>query len=126
MNSHLYASVLNIFYGKSLTLGTWELVDAVQLDKNNGETWDPGTWLLMMLDCMGKCYYWLMHQHIWDNKSHFGYGFYEHRRREQAILVHHVVAGQLLEVATAARMSDESKLSYVSTFRGASPLLFRL
>ena len=99
MIAHFVAAMFNIFYAKSLTLGTWELADGVQLDKQNGKAGTLGIRLIMMLDRLGKCFYWLMHKKTTEAKVPFSYGFYANRRREQAILVHHAVTGRLLQAA---------------------------
>ena len=91
-----YSSLMNLVWHASATLGTWELAQAAQIDKQNGKQGTAGIRLIMMLDPLGKAYYWMMHQRTSELKTPFGYGFYAKRRREQAILVHHAVVGRLL------------------------------
>ena len=74
----------------------------------------------MMLDPMGKAYYWIMHDKTREIKRHFGYGFYQHRRREQAILVHHAVVGRLLLAASKAPKDRKTLYSHVTTLRDIS------
>ena len=72
-----YAAVFNRFYDPGITLGTWELADAIQLDKNNGKLGTKSKILIMMLDPLGKAYYWLLHGLTVDIRRPFGYGFYD-------------------------------------------------
>ena len=62
----------------------------------------------MMLDPMGKAYYWKLHELTDETKYSFGYGFYAKRRREQAILVHHAVAGRLKTAAAKAGPKEKN------------------
>ena len=52
-----FTALFHLSYRKSKTLGTWQLADAVQLDKHNGKAGTSGIRLIMMLDPMGKAYY---------------------------------------------------------------------
>ena len=74
----------------------------------------------MMLDPMGKAYYWLIHEHTKELKRDFGYGFYQHRRREQAILVNHAVTGRLVQAARDAVRAGKNDFSFVITLRDIS------
>ena len=117
---HFFAGLFNQLAFSSTTLGTWELADAAQLDKHNGKEGTLGIRLIMMLDPMGKAYYWLLHKQTRDLPTNFGYGFYEHRRREQAILVHHAVAGRLKLAASASDPRERHRFSFVTTLRDIS------
>ena len=110
----------NQLKGTGRTLGTWQLADAAQLDKHNGKLGTAGTRLIMMLDPMEKAYYWLMHAHTRDSPHYFGYGFYRHRRREQAILVHNAVAGRLRKAAAGAPLARRHMYSFITTLRDIS------
>ena len=115
-----YTGVMNIAYKFSCTLGTWELAQAAQLDKRNGKEGPLGIRLIMMLDPLGKVYYWLLHGLTTDVKRPFGYGFYANRRREQAILVHHATTGRLIKAASTASRDDKQHYSHVTTYRDIS------
>ena len=117
MIKQFYAGLLNICYNFSKTLGTWELAEGAQLDKHNGKDGTLGIRVIMMMDPMGKAYYWLIHRKTNDRRTHFGYGFYDHRRREQAILVHHAVLRRFLRAASAAHRDLKPLYSIVTTLR---------
>ena len=75
----------------------------------------------MMLDPVGKVYYSTLNDtRAQDVKYYFGYGFYQHRRREQAILVGNAVAGRLRQAASKANRADKSNYSHVITLRDAA------
>ena len=117
MIDKFYTCTMNAAYTSSRVLGTWELAGAAQLDKHNGKMGTAGVRLIMMLDPMGKAYYWMLHKRTREAKTYFGYGFYEHRRREQAILVHHAVAGRLRQAARCADFKDKNRFSHISNLR---------
>ena len=52
-----------------------------------------------------------------EEKYDFAYGYYQRRRREQAILVQHACAGRLLEAARSAPISEKCLYSHVTTLR---------
>ena len=70
-----------------------------------------------MLDPMGKMYYSRLFADTEEDAYCCGYGFYKHRRREQAILVHHAVTWRLREEAKEARNGDKNSCSFVCTMR---------
>ena len=70
-----YAGLFNQLNWSGRTLGTFQLADAAQLDKHNGKLGTAGTRLIMMLDPMGKAYYWLLHARTSDSPHHFGVRF---------------------------------------------------
>ena len=72
--------------GTRSALGSWQMLP--NLTKPTEKTGPKGIRLILMLDPLGKAYYWLLHKSTQDEPHFWGYGFYEHRRREQAILVH--------------------------------------
>ena len=115
-----YAGLLNVAYNTSHTLGTWELADAAQLDKHNNKEGTAGIRLIMMLDPIGKAYYWKLHEQTKDKRTNIGYGFYDNRRREQAILIQHAVTGRLRVAASTTRSRDKSMYSFVTTYRDIS------
>jgi len=78
----------------------------------------------MMLDPLGKTYNWLLHSHTRDTKRYIGYGFYKHRRREQAILVHNAVAGRLRMAAANAPLARRHQ--YIQLHHDAQGYLQRL
>ena len=76
-----YSALFNLCYNCSKTLGTWELEEAAQLDKHSGKAGTLGIKLIMMLDPLGKAYYYIIHRRASDKKTHFGYEFYPKRRQ---------------------------------------------
>ena len=115
-----FATFFNHLKWSGKTLGTWELADAAQIDKHNGKQGTAGVRLVMMLDPMGKAYYWLLHADTRDTPHYFGYGFYRYRRREQAILVHNAVTGRLRQAAAAAPANRKHHYSFITTLRDAA------
>ena len=118
MVAQWFAGLFNLAYRTSHTLGTWELAQSAQLEKHNGKPGTLGIRLIMMLDPMGKAYYRRLHTRTQDTKTHFGYGFYTNRRREQAILVHHAVTGRLVAAARAAPPCPKEQLQFRHYLQG--------
>ena len=56
MVGRFWASLMNLMWTSSCTLGTWELAEAAQLSKHNGKEGTAAIRLVMMLDPMGKAY----------------------------------------------------------------------
>jgi len=73
----------------------WQTSEAVQLDKQNGEKGTKSMRFFNKLCPLGKAFFTLTQQDTEETPYHFGYGFYNNRRREQAILVHHAVTGRI-------------------------------
>ena len=78
---HFVDGLFNLLAFSSATLGTWELADAAQLDKHNGKEGTLGIRLILMMDPLGKAYYWLLHGQTRDMQTNFGYGFYTQTSR---------------------------------------------
>jgi hypothetical protein len=80
-------TVLNECYEQGVIPKRWQVSQTVQLDKANGKSGTKAVRLINLLCPMGN----LLFRKIWSqtkgNKYPFAYGFYEGRRREQAILV---------------------------------------
>lgn len=75
-----YAALLNYMCCHSLTLGTWEIAQAARIPTHNGKL-ATSSIRHMMLEPLGKSYYWHMHQRTQDINGDFGYGFYSNERR---------------------------------------------
>ena len=113
----IMVQTINLAYGEGRVLGTWQLSDAAQWDKHNGKEGPAAVRLINMLDPMGKLYYCLIFKGVEEDAYYFGYGFYQDRRREQAILVHHAVTWRLREAARKAGNGDKGNYSHVFTMR---------
>ena len=70
-----------------------------QLDKENGKEKCQGVRLINMLCPTGKLFFNQVQGYTQEKAYDFAYGYYKHKRREQALLVDQAVAWRLGEMA---------------------------
>ena len=95
----------------------WQISQTAQLDKNNGKTDTKAVRLINMLCPLGKAFFKI----IWDEaectKYDFAYGFYDGRRREQAILVQYVTTWKLRTATRNSGNNSKSDFNHITTLR---------
>ena len=124
MLRRLIVSGLNAMWQGGAVLGTWQYAQTAKLDKHNGKEGTGGPRLINMLDPLGKMFFGRLEERGRDEWYDYAYGYYDHRRREQPLLVHYALTWRLREAAGAARPADKGHYSYVTPFRditNASP-----
>ena len=100
-------------------VGTWQLAQTAKMDKKNGK---EGTKSLRLksVGSVGKVFYTKINEKCRDEKFDFAYGYYGHRRREQALLVHHAVVWRLMEASRETAGAGKNNYSFVATLRDIS------
>ena len=86
---------LNQLYEDGKLLRRWQVAQTAQLDKSNGKAGPKAVRLINIMCPLGKVFF----KRIWETQDRqtydFSYGYTKNRRREQAILVKHVVSWKL-------------------------------
>ena len=70
-----------------------------------------------MLDPLGKMFFGRLEERGRDEWYDYAYGYYDHRRREQPLLVHYALTWRLREAAGSASLAEKGRYSYVTSFR---------
>ena len=117
MLRRIVTSGLNTMWQGGAVLGMWQYAQTAKIDKHNGKEGTGGLRLINMLDPMGKMFYGQLEAQGQDEWYDYAYGYYDHRRREQPLLVHYAVTWRLRGAASRARPAAKSNYSYVTSFR---------
>ena len=108
---------LNIMTRYSLVPRKWQYSETVQLDKQNFKLGPAAIRLINLLCPMGKVFFKTLWAKLNKPRYPFAYGFYQRRRREQAILIQNCTRWRLRDLQKQQPPRRKHLFNHTSTLR---------
>ena len=108
---------MNMLNQAQLIPKKWQYSETVQLDKQNFKLGPASIRLINLLCPMGKIFFKTLWGSLTRPKYPFAYGFYQHRRREQAILIQNCTRWKLRNLQDKQTDGNKANFNHTSTLR---------